>query len=381
MLTFYDAFSGIGGFHLGITQAHPDWKCVGAAEIDKHCQKKYKEKFPEVSIDGNIREVDKLPAGTDILCGGFPCQSFSLAGKRRGFEDTRGTLIFEVLRLAAASKPKLLFLENVKGLTSHDKGRTLGTILYSLGELGYWWEYEVLNSENFTLAQSRERIFIIGHLGGKSQQPVFPLGKDDKTIALKKPKERMEQTAYSLKARDYANWNRNFVVGHSRDKTGKEATYHLKERVGSLKGRSGNQEDYILQIPEVAPTLTAGGHSGGLHSDMLVIPVLTPDRAEKRQNGRRFKTQGEARFTLTAQDKHGIYDGQKIRRLTPLEWERLQGFPDNWTAGQSDSQRYKQLGNAVSVPVVKAIAERITETAVKPIPPTDKSVGILGVIL
>ena len=86
-------------------------------------------------------------------------------------------------------------------------------------------------------------------------------------------------------------------------------------------------------------------------------------------------------FTLTAQDKHGIYDGQKIRRLTPLEWERLQGFPDNWTAGQSDSQRYKQLGNAVSVPVVKAIAERITETAVKPIPPTDKSVGILGVIL
>ena len=338
MMTFYDAFSGIGGFHLGITQAHPDWKCVGAAEIDKHCQKKYKEKFPKVNIDGNIREVDKLPAGTDILCGGFPCQSFSLAGKRGGFEDTRGTLIFEVLRLAAASKPKLLFLENVKGLTSHDSGRTLGTILYSMGELGYWWEYEVLNSENFTLAQSRERIFIIGHLGGKSQQPIFPLGKDDKTIALKKPKERMEQTAYSLKARDYANWNGNFVVGHSRDKTGKEATYHLKERVGSLKGRSGNQEDYILQIPEVAPT-------------------------------------------LTAQDKHGIYDGQKIRRLTPLEWERLQGFPDNWTAGQSDSQRYKQLGNAVSVPVVKAIAERITETAVKPIPPTDKSVGILGVIL
>ena len=322
-MIYYDGFAGICGFHLGIAQAHPDWKCSGACEIDKHCQKLIGEKFPEVNVDADIREIDKFPKGTQLVSAGTPCQDFSIAGNRAGLAGARSGLLNEFLRVAGNSKTPMLLLENVDGIFSSKGGWDFARVLLELERLGYAVQWATLNTIE-VLPQNRSRAFIVATLGTKRPPQVFPIGQDGADADDEEAASGLRQTAYALKARDYASWDGNFV-----------------------------------EIPAFAPTLTGGAHSGGLHSDMLAIPVLTPDRAEKRQNGRRFKNQGEASFTLTSQDRHGVMLGRCIRRLTPLECERLQGFPDNWTAGMSDSQRYKALGNAVSVPVVKAIAERL----------------------
>jgi len=295
-------FSGIGGFELGIEKAaegnggsgiapklyskgiknsrnnknklssttiRGDNTCIGFSEIDKYAVQIYQRHFKEHKNYGNCRNIipDQLP-DFDLLVGGFPCQSFSIAGKRGGFEDTRGTLFFEIARIVKVKRPKLLLLENVKGLLSHDKGRTFGTIHATLSDLGYICEWQVLNSKNFGVPQNRERVFIIGHLGGISRRAVFPIGETIKS---------------------------NFTMEKS--------------------------------TKSISPSITARG-AGEYYSGMILLKT-------KQQNG--------------------------IRRLTPTECERLQGFPDGWTKGLSDSQRYKCLGNAVTVNVIQAIVERIME--------------------
>lgn len=272
-------FSGIGGFDLALrNQGH---EITGACEIDRYARSVYAKQFPGVKIWENATKINpqELP-DFEILCAGFPCQAFSIAGKRRGFDDTRGSLFFEIARIAKEKRPSILFLENVKGLLSHDKGQTFLTIIRTLDELGYDVQWQIINSKYF-VPQNRERVFIVGNLRGKRSRKIFPIGNHDTEIK-----------------------------------------------------RNGKK-------------------------NMIAIPVLTPDRIKKRQNGRRFKTNGEESFTLTAQDKHGIFDGTRIRRLTPLECERLQGFPDNWTKGISDTQRYKCVGNAVTVPVVEFIVKEL----------------------
>lgn len=345
------------------------FRCVFASEWDKYATAVYHKNFPETPLStGDIREVEasSIP-NHDLLCAGFPCQAFSVAGKRRGFEEARGTLFFEVARIAAAKRPKMLLLENVKGLLSHDGDRTFGVILGALDELGYRVEWQVLNSKYHGVPQNRERVFIIGHLGEPPSRTVFPVGE----------------------------------VGEGDYEAGERAT---------------------------ARALCGGGHSGGMHNQMtlLVQPVLTPSRPVKRQSGRRFKDAGEEMFTLTGQDQHGVMihsaysgvDGKpriyedvsltistpaggghlpyvancvdttgylremgwheigkhgltdyRIRRLTPTECERLQGFPDGWTSEGlfpdgsvkpiSDTQRYKMMGNAVTVNVIRFLGERI----------------------
>lgn len=176
-MKFLDFFAGIGGFRLGMEMAGHE--CVGHCEIDKFAQASYTAMHnPKESewFTDDITTVDpsELPEA-DCYCGGFPCQSFSVAGKRGGFEDTRGTLFFEIMRLAKVRKPKYLSLENVKGLLSHDGGRTFGTILSTLGECGYDVEWQVLNSKDFGVPQNRERVFIIGHFRGASSPKVFPI--------------------------------------------------------------------------------------------------------------------------------------------------------------------------------------------------------------
>ena len=170
-------FSGIGGFELGIQRSIPESECVGFSEIDKNAISIYKAHFPTHTNYGSAFDIvpEQLP-DFDLLCGGFPCQSFSIAGKRGGFEDTRGTLFFEIARIARVKRPKLLFLENVKGLLSHDHGRTFGTILATLSDMGYFCEWQVLNSKDYGVPQNRERVFIIGHLGGAGGRQVFPIG-------------------------------------------------------------------------------------------------------------------------------------------------------------------------------------------------------------
>jgi len=168
-------FSGIGGFELGFPAA---WECIGFSEVNKHASQIYLKHFGRHKQYGDITRINttELP-NFELLCGGFPCQAFSLAGKRRGFKDTRGTLFFQICRLAEGKRPRLLLLENVKGLLSHDHGQTFHTIIRSLDELGYDLQWQVLNSKNYGVPQNRERVYVVGHLRGTRRPQVFPLGE------------------------------------------------------------------------------------------------------------------------------------------------------------------------------------------------------------
>ena len=262
-MKFLDLFAGIGGFRLGLTrQGH---ECIGFCEIDKFARKSYKaiyETEGEIEFH-DIRQVTdqdfrQLRGQVDIICGGFPCQAFSLAGRRLGFEDTRGTLFFEIARAAKQIQPRFLFLENVKGLLSHDKGETFRTILTTLDELGYDVEWQVLNSKDFQVPQNRERIFIIGHSRRYRPRFLFPLRGENSSACL--------------------------------------------ERLGNVNPSSKGMNGEVYLSRGIAPTLTRGKGEG----TKIAIPVLTPDRLEKRQHGRRFKGNDDPMFTLTSQDRHGV---------------------------------------------------------------------------
>ena len=188
-MKYFSMFSGIGGFELAIHKSSPDAECVGYSEIDKHAIKTYEKHFPHHTNYGDATAIrpKELP-DFDMLCAGFPCQAFSIAGKRKGFKDSRGNLFFEIIRILECKKPAIIVLENVKGLLNHKKGNTFKVIIQALDGLGYRLEWMVLNSKDFKTPQNRERIFIVGHLGKKSRPEVFPLGKNIALLNQKNPK-------------------------------------------------------------------------------------------------------------------------------------------------------------------------------------------------
>jgi len=315
-IKFFDLFAGIGGFRMGLENT--GHQAVGWCEKDKFAQKSYKaiyntegEYFNE---DARKIKPEELP-DFDILTAGFPCQSFSIAGKRKGFEDTRGTLFFEIARIAREKLPKILLLENVKGLLNHSNGQTFLKILQTLDELGYDAEWQVLNSKHFGVPQSRERVFIIGHLREKSSGQIFPIRRKTK---------------------------------------------------GTLKQNVSGSQGYRVYDPS-GTSCTLAGEAGGLGAKTGLYNVkacITPNRLNKRQNGRRFKENDEEMFTINTQDRHGVaINNEKIRKLTPKECWRLQGFPD-WAFEKaeevnSDNQLYRQAGNSVTVNVIEVIGERL----------------------
>jgi DNA (cytosine-5)-methyltransferase 1 len=314
-MKFLDLFAGIGGFRLGMQQA--GHQCVGFVEWDKFARKSY-EAIHDTEGEWTANDIRNVTdhdlgllrgKGIDIICGGFPCQAFSVAGKRGGFNDTRGTLFFEIARFAQQIKPRFLFLENVKGLLSHDQGNTFGTILNTLDELGYDAEWQVLNSKDFGVPQNRERVFIIGHLRGTSGRKVFPIGESVKVPS----EEWMETTACisALTATDYK--------GPSKQRPNLVVPVGMKQ-VGQLYGTDKEPNPQARRIYSgegIPPTLDTC--SGGNRMPKVAIPVLTPDRAEKRQNGRMFKEDGEPMFTLTAQDRHGIMlTRHEIKKITDI---------------------------------------------------------------
>ena len=298
-MKFLDLFAGIGGFRLGMESA--GHKCIGFCEIDKFARASYKaihDTRGEIELhditavsDESIRRIGRV----DIICGGFPCQAFSIAGARRGFEDTRGTLFFEIARFASILRPKYLFLENVKGLLSHENGITFETIISTLDELGYNVEWQVLNSKNFGVPQNRERVFIIGHLRGASTRRIFPLSSTGRQVD-----KYQEQSTNTLTTR-YPNSQGvgSYIIESESQKVKSIGNIHP-----SGKGMNGE----VYQADGLAPTITTNKGEG----QKIAIPVLTPDRMYKRQNGRRFKSDGEPMFTLTAQDKHGILIAGKL---------------------------------------------------------------------
>ena len=364
-MRYFSMFSGVGGFEYGIGDRG---ECVGFSEIDKYAIKTYIKHYPAHRNYGDAKEIDaeRLP-DFDMLVGGFPCQAFSIAGKRRGFEDTRGTLFFEIARIFKVKSPKPVVLENVKGLLNHDKGKTFRVIIQTLEELGYDVQWMVLNSKFFGVPQNRERVFIIGSIRGTSRPEILPFREINKET-----NELQGQQANTVKARYVAIGDRSYIT---------ESKF--------------NAQGYrVRTTDDVSCTLQGQAGDIGAKTGLYAIPVLTPDRENKRQNGRRFKEDGEPSFTLTGQDVHGVMIqshsprtndpkkggsgplisgehsftkdrtphnvimGMKIRRLTPIECERLQGFPDGWTEDVSDTQRYKQMGNAVTVNDIREIVKR-----------------------
>ena len=382
-----DLFAGVGGFHLAFEQIGLEFDWVGFSEIDKHASAVYKHRFPKAVELGDVTAIQPkrdLPDHIDILCGGFPCQSFSLAGKR-DINDTRGTLFYEIARILAHYRDKgrpipYLLLENVKGLYSHDDYATFAKIHGVLTDLGYTTEVELLNTRNFSVPQNRERIFFAGYLGERGGFKVFPIG---------------ESSSQDNQTQRIGDHTRTITTAHSHG-TSTNMSYvkmHTTHpRTGDKKGGGGG------------PLSRDDGNTYCLDTSnsqaVEIQPVLTPKRAKKRQNGRRFKEDGEDMFTLTGQDQHGVmvYDhyndkiksdgvacsllkhssnsrstqkiinNHSIRRLTPVETCRLQSFPDHWNKygnydGQirpmSDTQRYKQMGNSVTVRVVMEIAKKI----------------------
>ena len=358
-IRFIDLCSGIGGFHSGL-MATGHYKCVGHSEIDRHAEQAYQAIYGAEGGKkyGDLRQIipSELP-DFDLLCAGFPCQSFSVAGRRLGFQDTRGTVFFEIARIIAEKRPPFFLMENVPGLLSHDSGKTLITIFSSLVEMGYHLEWMVLNSKYFGVPQQRRRLYIVGYLDGRCTGKVFPLGssyaKNLKQLIPGAQGQRVYETdgVACTQCASAGGWG------------GKTGLYFIDMNINP-------------KITDVARCITARQDSGvsnhrGEHSAVLIEnepprALLTPDREKVRQQGRRIKEPDEAMFTITAQDKHGIYHKGRIRKLMPIECWLLQGFTAEQfykaqATGLKDGHLYKMAGNAVSVPVIAAIGQKIYE--------------------
>ncbi len=339
-MDFIELFAGIGGFRYGL-EAVGDFRCVWANEKDKYANSVYRKNYGKCdSRDIRTVSTSDIPVA-EMLVGGFPCQSFSIAGKRGGFEDTRGTLFFEIIRIAQEKRPSILLLENVKGLLNHEQGRTFGTILSALDEIGYNAQWEVLNTKNFGIPQNRERVFIVATLRGKCKREIFPIGEIGSLSDCENKRESKEE---------------------------KRISSTIDSRYGALRN-SGETYIETKKIPQAyrindidGSACTLQGLSGGVgaKTGLYAIPLKFLERNQKNY-------QGDYSFTVDSCNTGGIINNSRIRRLTPVECESLQSFPKNWTkyghdgSEISDTQRYKMLGNAVSTNVIKVIGEKIKQ--------------------
>lgn len=350
-MIYLDLFSGVGGFAKGFNDAGLKITKHYFSEIDKHAIAVYKYNFKNAQYAGDVRTISKttITERPNIISFGFPCQALSVAGKGEGLSGARSGLFFEAIRIVKEFRPEVFIFENVKGLLSSNNGKDFETVLRTIADIGlYECEWQLVNTA-WVLPQNRERIYFVGHLRGHSHPGVFPFRKND------------------------------------------------FEFIESQRKTQGNGQR-LWMYNSRANTISSRYYKDGSENLIKVKPVLTPDRTEKRQNGRRFKEDGEPAFTLNTQDKHGIMivdelysnrrreysdnsptlkhnssqlkveNNTQIRRLTEIECERLQGFNDNWTKyGNYDgvikevskTQRYKQMGNAVTTDWPRMIAERL----------------------
>lgn len=317
--TFIDLFAGIGGFRMAMQNL--GGRCVFSSEWDEQAQKTYLANYGEVPFGDITKESTKayIPDNFDILCAGFPCQAFSLAGKRLGFEETRGTLFFDVAEILRRKRPKAFFLENVKGLLIHDKGKTIQTILKVLREdLDYYVpDPQIVNAMNFGVPQHRERVYIVGFRKDMGVDEFTYPTPTDKTKTFADIKEEKVVSAKYYLSTQYIKT----LVAH-------------KER-HAAKGNGFGYE--IIPDNGIANAIVVGGMG---RERNLVIDHRLED------------------FTPVTNIK-GEINRDGIRRMTPREWARLQGFPDNFVIAVADASAYKQFGNSVAVPAIQATAKEI----------------------
>ena len=380
-LKYLSLFSGIGGFEKGIEQSGVKSECIGYSEIDKYAIKVYERQFNGHTNYGDATTINakELP-DFDLLVGGFPCQAFSVAGKRAGFNDTRGTLFFDIARILAEKRPRHILLENVKGLLSHDKGKTLQTIIGVLSDIGYRIEWQVLNSKHHGVPQNRERIFIVGHLRGECRRQVFPIipatGQnlseltngvaqtariyDDKgvspTLSTMQGGQKQPKVVQLTERRtDEAKKIRRESMKNGKDwspRRGKELVPRDDDMANTLPANQSKEQ--FVAIKEA----TTKGYAEATEGDSINI-------SQPNSKTRRGRVGKGVANTLDTGVQQATLEGARIRRLTPTECMRLQGFPDWWCdVGSdgveiSDTQKYKMAGNAVTVNVVEAVMREL----------------------
>ena len=418
-MKFIDFFSGIGGFHSGLELA--GMECVGWCEFDKFAQASYRAIYDTTNLwfGDDVTKVkgSELPSA-DLWTFGFPCQDVSIAGKQKGLKKgTRSGLFYEIMRLLderKENKPKWLVCENVKNLLSIDGGGGFLNVVSEMAERGYSVEWKVYNSKNYGVPQNRERVYIVGYYGERCASGLLPIKRENTTTL-----EQIIGGSQGMRV-----YNPNTISCTLSSQGGgmgaKTGLYKIKSDIQSLGNTTAYKNENTVLAAGISRTLTATDYKHvpkvALDNNHIkVMPILTPDRLEKRQNGRRVKNEGEPSFTLTSQDRHGVLiktankqgymtaqvgdgidlaypesetrrgrvqpqrsntlttsdnlgvliDDQciKIRKLTPRECWRLQGFTDEQfdkaAAINSNSQLYKQAGNAVTVSVVAEIGRHI----------------------
>ena len=366
IIRYFDMFAGVGGFRAGLNLAG-GFQCIGHCEIDKYADASYRAihapgKEEVYYPDARTIDPKELP-DFDLLCGGFPCQAFSTAGRRKGFEDARGTLFFELARVVKEKRPLYLFLENVPGLLSHDRGRTFGVILSALYDLGYHVEWTVLNSKHFGVPQSRRRLFLIGYLDPRCAGKILPVfGADAKALVQIAPgrhgtrvydADGLACTLTAAQGGGGAHTGLYFVDLTKGDpKITPNARCLNTRQDGSLTNFKG-QNSGVLYVKEA----TKKGYKEAHEGDSI-------DLGFAGSNTRRGRVGKNVAHTLQTSCIQGIVARSgRVRRLMPRECFRLQGFSedqiDKILAINSDAQAYKQAGNSVTVTVIEAIGRRI----------------------
>ena len=395
-MKFLDLFSGIGGFRLGLERSgHTP---VGYVEIDKFARQSYQAMY---NTDGEWTAEDinkvtdegwrKFNGTVELIAGGFPCQSFSIAGNREGFlNQTKGTLFFEVARAVKQIKPRFVFLENVKGLLNHDKGNTFRTILNTLDELGYDVEWCVLNSKDFGVPQNRERVYIVGHLRGDSGREVFPFfgenGEINQSIInVVGNTDKPEQTRHGDRGRVFGTDGLMATLQASDYKEPKQILTNPAKvkQIGNISSSNsfgGNPQTGRVYLDDgLRPTLNT--MQGGGREPKVMVKEATQkgydiatvgdsiNIAQPNSKTRRGRVgHGIANTLVTGSEQATLTSEYRIRKLTPRECWRLQAFPDELfdkaqQAGLSDSQLYKQAGNGVTVNVIEYIGNLLKERA------------------
>ena len=316
--TFIDLFAGIGGIRMGAENA--GGKCVFSSEINPKAAKVYENNFKENPL-GDVTKInlDNLP-NFDMLCAGFPCQPFSISGKKKGFEDTRGTLFFDICRIIDSKKPKVVFLENVKHLIHHDKGKTLKIILQTLENMGYKVVYHLLNAKDFGVPQNRERIIIVASQKRSFDFNLLPIQKQaylEDFLDLKGEFEILDKAEYTLLSKT-TNQDSGLIFCGYRNKNIwkkgiRENTLHLS--------RVHRQPNRIYSVKGVHPTIPSQESSGRF---FIYIPK-----------------------------------NDMVRKLTISECYRIMGFPEHFIRDESLAESYKQIGNSVCVPMIETIIKEI----------------------
>ena len=324
-----DLFSGIGGFSLAIKRSGITHGWHGYSDIDKYANNIFRRHFNEAEKLGGIESIQPrdLPK-LDLVTFGFPCQDLSVAGKGGGLRAARSGLFFEAMRIIRAKRPRYIIFENVKGLLSSQGGSDFVICLQEIANAGYDGQWQLCNTR-WVLPQNRERVFFVGHLRGERRPKVFPIESKSETSK----RELGREVSPCLTARDYKG------IGNAE---------MALVQVGSVANGDAGR---VFDPKGISCTLKSEGGGWGAKTGLYNVKALDMYNKNIRDES--------PTLTDPCHNSIRLSVNSKIRRLTPIECERLQGFPDGWTEGQSNTQRYKQLGNAVSVPIVQEIIERL----------------------